>query len=70
MRIKKVLGTSSFIQLSLKPFIKRNRQIVSLLEEKFYDTDNPMGYAILTGIILGCLIFMLFSGKNLFGLLH
>jgi len=65
--LKKILGTSSLIQLSLRPFIKRSRQVISLFEEPFYRTNNPMGYAILTGIILGCLIFILFSGKSLFG---
>jgi hypothetical protein len=65
--LKKILGTSSLIQLSLRPFIQRSRQVISLLEEPFYRTANPMRYAVLTGVILGCIVFMLLSGKNLFG---
>jgi len=66
MRIKKMPGTSSLIQLSLRPFIKRSRRLIALFEEPFYRTGNPMGYAVLAGIILGCFIFMLLGGKNLF----
>jgi hypothetical protein len=65
--LKRILSTSFFIQLSLRPFIRRSRQVISFLEEPFYRTNDPMGSAILTGVILGCLVFMLFSGKNLFG---
>lgn len=68
--LKKILGTSSLIQLSLRPFIKRSRQVISVFEEPFYRTNNPMGYAVLAGIILGCLIFMLLSGKSVFGILQ
>lgn len=67
MPIKKMLGTSSLIQVSLRPFIRRSRQLISIFEEPFHRTDNPMGYAVLMGIILGCLVFMLLSGRSLFG---
>lgn len=70
MRTKKVWGTGFPIQLSLRLFIKRSRRAIAHLEEPFHRTDNPMGYAILAGIILGFLIFVLFSGKNLFGSMY
>ncbi|CAN5692897.1 hypothetical protein BH10BAC2_BH10BAC2_04530 [soil metagenome] len=69
MRSRKILGTRFLIQLSVRPFIKRSRQVIAHLEEPFYNTGNPMAYAILCGIILGCLIFMMLSGKSLFGAL-
>lgn len=70
MRNKKTWENISFIQLSLRPFIRRSREIISQLEEPFYRTRNPMAYAILAGIILGCFIFVLASGRNIFTVLH
>lgn len=70
MRNRKTWGSISFAQLSLRPFIRRSREIISQLEEPFYRTNNPMAYAIIAGVILGCFIFVLVSGKNIFSLLH
>jgi len=68
--LKKILGTRSYIQLSLRPIVRRSREIISHFEEPFYHTNNPMGYAILAGVILGCFIFLLLSGRSLFQPLH
>lgn len=70
MFIKKILETTSFVHLSLKHVVTKSREVIFLLEEPFYRTSNPMGYAILTGIILGGLLFILVSGKCLFTPLH
>ena len=68
--LKKILGTRSYIQLSVRPIVRRSREIISQFEEPFYRTNNPMGYAVLAGVILGCFIFLLLSGRSLFQPLH
>jgi len=64
MSIKKLVGKNPIIQLPLKSFVKRSRDIISSFEEPFYRTNNPMGYAILAGILLGCFIFIVLGGLN------
>jgi hypothetical protein len=57
--LKKILQGGSFIQLSLRPIKKRSSEIISFLLERLYYSSNPVGYAILGGIILGALMFLL-----------
>lgn len=59
-----ILGTNAHIQSSFlkRPLYKKSRQKASPLELRSYGRKkNPLLYAIIYGIIIGTLLFMLIN---------